>query len=269
MVRPFLKWAGGKRWLIETGRLPTPVKYHRYVEPFLGGGAVFFHSCPQRALLSDLNSELISLYQVIKKRPDELYFEMVCHQKKHSKNYYYEIRSMKPRSKIDTASRFLYLNRACWNGLYRVNMKGQFNVPIGTKDNIIFETDDFNAISDSLRCAKIISADFEEIIDKCDHGDFLFVDPPYTAQHNYNNFRRYNEKIFSWSDQLRLRDSLYRAKKRGVKIVMTNADHASIRSLYEDLVGYFPLVRHIVLSGDPGKRGKITEALFFTDFAKG
>lgn len=262
MSESFLKWAGGKRWLASSGHLPIPTSYTRYVEPFLGGGAVFFHLKPHNALLSDLNSELICLYEVMRDDPDALYDVMSRHEEYHSKDYYYQIRGFTPRSQVQIAARFLYLNRTCWNGLYRVNLKGKFNVPIGTKDSVIFDDDDFWTISTLLKQAEIRRSDFEPIIDSCKKGDFLFVDPPYTVQHNLNGFLKYNEKIFSWDDQIRLRNAVERAIEREVSIVVTNADHKSIRDLYRDVCNYQQIGRYSKLAGDSSKRGKTSEALF-------
>ncbi len=262
MISPFLKWAGGKRWLVNWDILPVPDNYDRYIEPFLGGGAVFFHLRPANSVLSDLNEELILLYRIIRDEPEELYRQMLLHHKSHSKSYYYKMRNSTKFDDLKKAARFLYLNRTCWNGLYRVNLKGEFNVPIGTKSSVLFNTDDFVAISKVLRGAKLKCADFEEIIDDTKEGDFLFVDPPYTIKHNYNNFLKYNEKIFSWDDQIRLKNVISNAAQRGVAIAVTNADHAAIRSLYEGFGEYLRLHRHSVLAADSAKRSASTEALF-------
>ncbi len=267
MINPFLKWAGGKRWLISQPDFPTPPSYTRYVEPFLGSGAVFFHLQPDKALLSDANAGLIHLYEVIRDQPSALLFEMKRHHSRHSKEYYYEVRARKHRSKLKKSAQFLYLNRTCWNGLYRVNSKGEFNVPKGTKDTVLFDTDDFVAVSDLLSNADIRCSDFEAVIDETGEGDFVFVDPPYTVQHNYNNFLKYNEKIFSWDDQIRLRDAVGRAIQRGVMIAVTNADHQAVRELYSKVGSYFQLHRQSVLAGKATKRGATTEALFLGNWS--
>jgi DNA adenine methylase len=265
MANPFLKWAGGKRWLVASALLPKPKSFERFVEPFLGSGAVFFSLEPRKALLADINEELILLYRSVRKSPIALHEMMAEHQRKHSKSYYYEIRSRRPFGELERVARFLYLNRTCWNGLYRVNLRGDFNVPIGTKQSVILEDDDFVALSRTLRGARLRCSDFEAIVDQCREGDFLYVDPPYTVQHNYNGFLKYNERIFNWSDQLRLRNALMRAKFRGVAIVVTNADHESIHLLYSKFGGYRQLERHSVLAGDKAKRGRTTEALYLAN----
>lgn len=265
MVSPFLKWAGGKRWLVADNRLPASQQFSRYVEPFLGGGAIFFHMAPTRALLSDVNEELIHVYDVMKVFPQKLYTRLLRHQKLHSKDYYYKIRNSRPKADLERAARFLYLNRACWNGLYRVNLRGDFNVPIGTKTNIIFDTDDFDAIADRLRNVELRCSDFEPVIDECQFGDFVFVDPPYTVKHNQNNFLKYNENIFRWDDQIRLCETIKRAAERGVAFIITNADHSSVRALYNDFSVYDQLHRHSKLAASASKRRKTTEAIFLVN----
>lgn len=262
MSEPFLKWAGGKRWLVASGLFPTPDKYSRFIEPFVGGGAIFFHLSPKAAVISDLNEDLIELYKTMRDSPEELHAEMACHQSAHSDNYYYKTRNDVPETPLARAARFLYLNRTCWNGLYRVNLAGRFNVPRGTKDTVLFEGENFLTFSQALKGADIRCSDFEEIIDEAEKGDFLFVDPPYTVKHNVNGFLKYNEKIFRWEDQIRLKNSIDRATKRGAYVVMTNADHQSVRDLYADVLDYASIERHSVLAGAASRRGLTTEALF-------
>ena len=259
---PFLKWAGGKRWMIAARLIPMPLSFKRYIEPFLGGGAIFFSLKPKEALLSDINSDLINLYRAIQANPDEFEKIMKRHQKRHNKDYYYRVRAEVPEGLEERAARTLYLNRTCWNGLYRVNLRGEFNVPIGTKNTVIFPGEDFGEISRILRSAKIRCSDFEKIVDAADKDDFVFIDPPYTVQHYENGFIKYNEHIFSWADQIRLRDSVRRAIVRGAFVVVTNADHESIRSLYSGICNYRQLSRYSVLAGDSNYRGRTTEAMF-------
>ena len=247
LVEPVLKWAGGKRWLVSSGGLPEPRTFERYVEPFVGSGAVYFHLQPRRATLSDLNAELILLYQTIRDRPAELWQLMLRHQEHHTSEYYYKMRAATSSSDLELAARFLYLNRTCWNGLYRVNLKGKFNVPKGTKNTVVFNTDDFEEVARALGSAEILCADFEEVLAMCGEGDFVFVDPPYTVKHNANNFLKYNEKIFSWNDQQRLREAILDAGDRGATIALTNADHDSIHRLYKGRAEYRQLTRQSVL----------------------
>jgi len=260
-MQPFLKWAGGKRWLFESQQYKIPKFEGVYHEPFLGGGAVFFNVEPQRSVLSDANSNLIETYQAIKEEPDNVIKELEEHQKKHSKEYYYKVRSSKPKKTYKRAAKFIYLNRTCWNGLYRENKKGEFNVPIGTKNTVLFENDNFKKWSNSLKNSSLLNCDFEENINKTKKGDFIFADPPYTVKHNMNGFVKYNQCIFAWEDQVRLRDSLTRAWERGVSFALTNADHESIRELYSDFNHQKKLYRHSVISGQAKFRAKSTELL--------
>ncbi len=261
-LTPFLKWAGGKRWLVNSDQLGLPESYNNYIEPFLGGGAMFLQLAPHKAILSDLNADLINTYLVMRDSPQELVSELTLLQSRHSKEFYYQMRSQKFECKFDKAVQFLYLNRTCWNGLYRVNLQGNFNVPIGTKDNVILDSDDFIATSKILKNAIIKQCDFEETIESSEDGDFLFVDPPYTVQHNMNGFIKYNETLFSWEDQERLMKCLIEAKNRGAHILLTNADHESIRNLFADLGDYSSVSRHSVLAGKTEGRGSTTEAIF-------
>lgn len=258
---PFLKWAGGKRWLISRGLVNFPANYGTYVEPFLGSGAVFFSLQPKKALLSDANADLIEVYEVMRANFEDLEKRLRSHHKKHSKEYFYDIRDRNFRGPIERAAQFIYLNRTCWNGLYRVNLKGKFNVPIGTKTKVIMDTDDFEQTARMLRKAQLSAQDFEETINSACSGDFIYVDPPYTVRHNTNSFRKYNQKIFSWNDQVRLCEALVRASNRGVKFLSSNADHPSIRDLYDGTAEIRRVDRHSVLAASSQKRGKTTEIL--------
>lgn len=262
MTEPFLKWAGGKRWLANSDQLPVPAFYNRYIEPFLGGGAIFFHLAPARAILSDVNAELIHLYTVLRNSPRELMELMRQHHMMHSSSYYYEVRSTIPESELEQAARTMYLNRTCWNGLYRVNLKGTFNVPIGTKSTVVFDNEDFGKVSQRLQRAELVCCDFAPTIAQAADGDFLFVDPPYTVRHNLNGFIKYNETLFGWEDQIRLRDAVAAAIDRGAAVVVTNADHESVRELYADICAYRSVTRASVLASESGRRGRTTEALF-------
>jgi DNA adenine methylase len=260
-IKPFLKWAGGKRWIVERDEFKIPQYTGRYIEPFLGGGAVFFHVNPENAILSDLNPRLIETYQAIKDDWQKVWYYLKIHQRKHDKAYYYLTRSSNKTTSHTRAAQFLYLNRACWNGLYRENLKGKFNVPIGTKTKILMDDDCFEEISKRLKNVQLINSDFERVISNAVDGDFLFVDPPYTVAHNFNGFVKYNEKIFSWNDQIRLRDSLFSAKQRGVRLLLTNAHHESVKELYRNGFEYFEIPRRSVISSQNKGRSKTQEAL--------
>ncbi len=260
-VSPFLKWAGGKRWLADQYLSILPSSFNRYIEPFLGSGAIFFSLQPQKALLSDINKDLIDTYIAIKSDWTQVVHKLKEHHKNHSRDYYYKVRYSKPRTIYYRAARFIYLNRTCWNGLYRVNQKGEFNVPIGTKKNVIMESDDFLQVSKLLESVKLENKDFEPIIEEAGRGDLLFIDPPYTVKHNENGFIKYNEKLFHWDDQVRLSNCLKRAKKRGAFIILTNAYHKSIIELYRDHFNLMVAERHSIIASDPSKRKKCKELI--------
>lgn len=261
-LTPFLKWAGGKRWLAPLIEQKVGEITGRYIEPFLGGGAVFFRLLPGQAILNDANANLIETYRAIQADHLSVKRHLDIHHRLHSVDYYYKMRSYLPRCQFRKAARFIYLNRTCWNGLYRVNLKGAFNVPIGTKTKVTLETDDWANIAGCLAQTELMCGDFEDCIDRADIGDVVFADPPYTVKHNYNGFIKYNECLFSWCDQERLSRALARAANRGVIVVATNANHESVRSLYQtpefDL---HTLSRNSVLSGDPKYRGQFQELL--------
>lgn len=264
-LKPFLKWAGGKRWFVANHSDLLPNKFNRYIEPFLGSGAVFFHLRPKRALLGDYNQELIDTYQALKQNWSLVYRYLREHHRNHSSNYYYKIRASERESLASRAARFIYLNRTCWNGLYRVNQKGIFNVPIGTKDSVIFEDDCFDKVSAALQRAKLYACDFEDLIDKAKEGDLVFVDPPYTVRHNHNAFIKYNEKLFSWFDQERLFYALKRAQKRGAHIVGTNAYHQCVRDLYGTSFQSFAVSRNSPISSKVESRKSFEELVIFTE----
>lgn len=262
---PFLKWAGGKRWLVSRHASIFPENYNTYIEPFLGSGAVFFKLAPHKAILADINKELIATYRAIKKDWHEVFARLQKHHELFNKDYYYKIRNSKPQNLYDRAARLIFLNRTCWNGLYRVNLKGVFNVPIGTKNSIIQGDDDFGKISKFLKRAKLYDDDFEVIIDKAGADDFIFVDPPYTVRHDDNGFIKYNEKLFNWDDQVRLRNCLLRAKLRGSKIVIANAAHSSVRNLYKDDFKINELQRYSIIAANSSNRKPCKELVITSD----
>ncbi len=257
-ILPFLKWAGGKRWLVRAHEEIFNVNFNRYIEPFVGSGSVFFLLTPDNAILSDKNKNLIDVYRAIKKDWERVFERLLEHGSKHSYDHYYMVRSLVYEDEFSRAAQFIYLNRTCWNGLYRVNKQGQFNVPKGTKDKVILETDDFERIADCLKNTILKDSDFEEIIEIASEGDLLFIDPPYIVNHNKNGFLKYNEKIFSWADQLRLSNCVKEAKKRGVKIIMTNASHDSIKELYNEHFKIIKVKRHSTIAANSANR-KICE----------
>lgn len=264
MIEPFLKWAGGKRWFVHNYSHLLPTKYKRYIEPFLGSGAVFFHLLPPKAILADVNSELINAYQQIKVVPNVIEKRLHRYQALHNSEFYYMLRDKITDDPIERAIRFIYLNRTCWNGLYRVNLKGEFNVPMGTKTLIEFPAKYLQTVSEYLKKATLLVSDFEPIIEAARDGDFVYIDPPYTVAHNTNNFIKYNAKLFSWEDQVRLCCAVKRAALRGVFIAISNANHESIKSLYAGFGQHHCVERVSVLSGKPDHRMRTTELIIIS-----
>jgi DNA adenine methylase len=235
-------------------------EFERYVEPFFGGGALFFHLRPNEALLGDVNADLIRTYEAVRDNWKAVEQQLLLHAAKHSPEYYYAIRESRPADDPSAAARLLYLNRTCWNGLYRVNRSGQFNVPIGTKTNVIIEGE-LESVSEGLRRAVLRISDFADILSETGEGDFVYVDPPYTVKHNKNGFLKYNESIFTWSDQERLRDAVVGATMRGARVLVSNAAHESVRELYRSVGEILEITRASVIAGKAAARGSETELL--------
>lgn len=238
MAKPFLKWAGGKKWFVNQERDRLLLDFNRYIEPFLGGGSVFFYINPQQAILSDINAELVNAYICLRDEFESVYKKLHIHQIHNSEEYYYIIRDRQTRTNATSAARTIYLNKACFNGVYRVNRDGKFNVPYGKVKNLIFDRNALQESSIALRGTEILCQDFEATIDQAEQNDFIFCDPPYAVLNEDNRFVSYTANLFSWNDQVRLSHALNRAAQRGVKILMTNVDHQAVRALYEVLHGF-------------------------------
>jgi len=264
-MQPFLKWPGGKRWLHNEIIKYIPKKCNTYFEPFLGGGAVFFALSPRKSCISDINENLINLYITMRDEHEELAREITLHQKRHCKEYYYQIRGKKFRKSVKQAAQFLYMNRACYNGMYRVNKKGEFNVPIGTKTDFTYDLSDFSQYSMILKNAEIVVSDFEKIIDKASAGDVVFADPPYVSNSDKNGFLNYNNNLFTWEDQKRLFNGLLRARDRGAKIILTNVMCKEIMQMYKN-EGFkvITVSRTSTISGKKTGRQKVKELLIIS-----
>jgi DNA adenine methylase len=258
---PFLRWPGGKRWLRNYYSEFLPVRAKRYIEPFVGSGAIFFGVDCGSAILADVNGDLIDTYRAIKEDWRSVTKKLTHHAKRHSAEYYYAQRAARPRALSARAARFIYLNRTCFNGIYRVNLKGEFNVPIGTRASVLLDTDNFERTSKLLQCADLRVSDFQPVLESARKGDFVFVDPPYTVAHNTNGFLKYNEQIFSWNDQLRLRKTLLRLSQRGIEFILTNADHPSIVELYSDDFCVRRVSRNSAVGSLATYRNRVTELL--------
>ena len=262
---PIVKWVGGKRQLMFELLKNMPKSYNRYFEPFIGGGALFFELQPDNAYISDMNEELINLYQVVK---DNVY-ELIADLQKHdiSKEYFMEIRNIdrteeyRNWSDVKKASRFIYLNRTCFNGMYRVNSKGEFNVPFGHYKNprIVDENNLVNC-SNLLQKTEIKHADFSEILKEVKKGDFVYFDPPYVPLSETSSFTSYTKDGFDLDMQFKLRDVCDELDSMGVKFLLSNSDTKLVNELYENYnIKKVFASRQINANADG--RGKITEVL--------
>jgi len=260
-AKPFLRWAGGKKWLIKhLNKILPKNDFKSYHEPFLGGAAIFISLNPKKAYLSDLNRELIDTYRTLKNRPEEIITELANFD--NSQTSYYKIRCEQPESDIRQAARFIYLNQTSYNGIYRVNLKGQYNVPFGFRKKDFLEPDVLRAVSKSLRNADIIHGDFDLIKPNIQKRDLIFLDPPYTVSHNSNGFIKYNQKIFSLEDQYRLSTLIDHIKSKDAYYILTNAAHHKILDIFEKGDKRLELTRANLIGGINAHRGKTSEYLF-------
>ncbi|MBD2676175.1 MULTISPECIES: DNA adenine methylase [Nostoc] len=235
--RPFLKWAGGKSRLIQQYIPYFPKNYQNYYEPFLGGGAIFFHLQPNKAILTDINAELINTYCCVRDNVDELILLLKEHKERHNRDYYYTIRNNYVGTDLEKAARFIYLNKTCFNGLYRVNSHGNFNVPLGRYNNPnICPENLLQVASTALSQAKIQQADFTEVLNHAtSSNDFVFFDPPYHPISQTSYFTAYSSNSFSKKDQELLRDTCAELASRGVKVMVCNSDCEFIKKIYTDI----------------------------------
>jgi len=262
-AKPILKWAGGKTSLIPQLVKHFPTKFDRYIEPFLGGGAVFL-GLPQQtlSLVNDVNSEITNFYEVVRDQPEKLMKaldEMGC---QYSEKFYYHVRLLKPRSALQKAARTLFLNKTCYNGLYRLNSKGQFNVPFGKRERLprLYDSQNLLGVSRKLKKAVIWNSDFEKVIEEAGKGDFVYCDPPYEPLSSTSSFNAYTGKGFTKEDQVRLFEVCCRAATRGAKIAVSNSASPFVKKLFHDweLVS-ISCRRSINSKGD--RRGLIQEVL--------
>jgi len=259
---PFLRWPGGKRWAAaQIAALIRPRLSGRYLEPFLGGAAVYFSLGHPHSLLSDLNPDLINTYRIVRDNVDRLIAGLS--DLGVSETVFYKLRGYVPSDPVARAVRFLYLNRTAFAGMYRLNRRGKFNVPYGggeRKPDVLWKTSLLRGASAALRGTDLCTCDFEFVLDAARAGDVVYCDPTYTVTHNNNGFRRYNEKNFSWEDQERLAKAAARATRRGASVLVSNAHHFEIFRLYRGSQ-FLSLARPSTLSADPSKRREVTEFL--------
>jgi len=260
-MRPLLKWPGGKRLLADRIVALLPQAYERYIEPFLGGGAIFFRLQPRRAVLADADVALINCYTQIRNRPDAVLKALA--RLKNSEADYYRIRSSRPRTAISRAARLIYLTNLSFNGIYRLNFRGEFNVPYGHRvHRRPVEPALIRTASTVLRAARLYCNDFEVTLRTARAGDVVYLDPPYTVSHSNNGFIRYNARLFSWCDQQRLAIAARQAADRGAFVIITNADHESVRKLYPDFCE-IRMERSSTIAAASTDRKLVTESVFY------
>lgn len=268
-MNSFLKWPGGKRWIADVIKNIAPQQYLNYYEPFLGGGAIFFSLTPPQGIISDINQELINLYIAMRDHPLLLKEYMQLHQELHNREYYYRIRAKQYVDSVEQAARFLYLNRTCYNGMYRVNKKGEFNVPIGTKTDCVYDIERFEEYSLVLKNIEISNNDFAVTLQKASNNDLIFADPPYvSAQKNNKHFLKYNDRLFTWDDQIRLHNELVKAKMRGASIILTNADCQEIQDLYTSSGFHIKKVVRTSNIASKAENRSIVSELLITSFSQ-
>ncbi len=273
LPRPFIKWAGGKSQLISQYVSHFPENYQNYYEPFVGGGAIFFHLQPERSLLIDINLELVNVYRCVRDRVEELIDRLENHHQQHSPDHYYQVRAQLTSSddwfyegnNVDRAARLIYLNKTCFNGLYRENSKGHFNVPIGSyKKPAIYDPEILRADSIALSTAQIEPGSFAQVLQHAHCSeDFVYFDPPYYPISPTSSFTAYNRYSFSEDQQIQLRDVVTELSDRGVKVMLSNSDCEFVRELYKEFnIHTIYATRNINCNAE--KRGKITEVLVTT-----
>ena len=269
-AKPFVKWVGGKQQLLSQFEAYFPTNFTRYIEPFVGGGAVFFHlwnteRLPGESFLFDNNEELINAYRIVRDKVDELIQLLVLHKESHSKDYYYKIRGLDRKNvqlvDEERAARTIYLNRTCYNGLYRVNSKGQFNTPLGSYKNpqILYE-DVLRAANVALQGVTVEVADFREVVNFAQAGDFFYFDPPYDPVSKTASFTGYTANSFKDEDQQDLAQVFGQLTKKGCLCMLSNSYTPFILELYQDLRIELVQAKRAVNS-DANGRGSIPEVV--------
>lgn len=262
-LHPFLRWAGGKRWLVQKLKNVLDINdFHSYHEPFLGGGAMFFHYMPSNAYISDANFQLINAYLKVRDNIEDVINSIKdfgCNE-----SSYYRIRSLQTENSVLQAARFIYLNQLSYNGIYRVNKKGEYNVPWGKRDNYQFDFENLRNVSIFLNQGNIhIShGDFNSTLSSIQKDDLVFLDPPYIYSDFNNPFIQYNQKSFSTSDQQRLSDFIDRLKELGAYYILSNSNHDKTKILFNKGDNIIEVTRSSGIGGKNAQRGDYKECIF-------
>jgi DNA adenine methylase len=272
--QPFIKWVGGKRGLLNQLLPLFPNDFENYHEPFLGGGAVFFELYSlgilknKKIYLSDINSELVNVYNIVKTKPKELINNLEIFKEKHNKDFYYKIRekdrkeSFKKLSKLERATRFIYLNKTCFNGLYRVNQKGQFNTPIGSyKNPNIADKDTILSASEALQNVTISNQSFCEVVKNANKNDLIYFDPPYYPLNETSSFTAYDKNAFLDDKQRELFDVFEELHSKKCFVLHSNSDTEFIHDLYYKYQQHAIVMANRNINSNSAKRQKIKELL--------
>lgn len=269
LVAPIVKWVGGKRQLIDQITPYLPSKFSTYVEPFLGGGAMLFEIQPKKAIINDFNAELINLYQVVKSEPESLLELLEEHASLNSEDHYYQVRgwdrldSYASLDNLTRAARILFLNKTCFNGLYRVNRQGYFNVPYGRyKQPNIVNRPSILAVSEYLRQnqVQILCGDYRQVLKGLRKGAFVYLDPPYMPISESAAFTSYTQQGFDWQEQVNLKLECDKLNAKGIKFLLSNSDTPELRELYKDYEIITVKARRAINSNG-NRRGEINEIL--------
>ncbi len=266
-IKPFLRWVGGKTWIIKYLNEILKINYiENYHEPFLGGASIFLYLksnniINNKSYLSDKNKDLIKTYQVVQQFPFELTERLKIY--KNTEEHYYFERNKYYTNEINKAAQFIFLNRTSFNGIYRVNQNGDYNVPYGYKHyQSLFDFENIENISNLLQNTYIFYCDFESTLSHIQEGDLVFLDPPYTVAHGKNGFIKYNQKLFSWEDQVRLRKFIDKLNQKGIYFILTNAEHSSINDLFKGIGKCYKFPRANLIGGKHAVRNYINELVF-------
>jgi DNA adenine methylase len=261
IAKPFLRWAGGKSWLLKHLHEILPANgFNNYHEPFLGGASIFLALKPNFAYLSDLNDELIGTYEALRDYPEQVILCLSDHT--NEEDYYYRLREAQPTDPVEKAARFIYLNQTSFNGIFRVNLEEKYNVPFGHRTKNFLEPEKLKTVSERLQNVHFRKGDFSIVLDHVQENDLIFLDPPYTVSHNNNGFIKYNHKLFSLEDQIRLSELIDKIKERGAYYILTNAAHHRIKEIFEKGDCVFTKSRASLIGGALAQRGPTQEYIF-------
>ena len=266
-LKPIVKWAGGKRQLLHE-ITPLIPDFSTYIEPFVGGGAVLLHLQPSHAIVNDSNSELINMYRCVRDCTDELLVLLRNHEKHNSADYYYQVRAWDrepdyaQRPCVERAARILYLNKTCYNGLYRVNSSGYFNTPYGRYQHPqIVNEPALRQLADYLhRDVTLLCGDYTQALRNLPRDSFVYLDPPYMPVNSTSSFTSYTQNGFTFDDQIRLKNECDRLAAQGIHFLQSNSDTPEIRELYSDYE-IVTVKAHRAVNSRADKRGKVNEVL--------